>query len=743
MRRMELARGSARSLINQLCNGEQPYTDAEAAENGIDTNVNFLHASKIAHDMRSTLNNGFIKPGYFFTASTDSGPAHRRRDWGATVTKNVNRPMKRSAHYLGTQRDTFAQMTLHGIGPVNWPKKACLYPDSIAICDILVPSSTKVNLENLNHFAIHRKYTPAQLYSMTHGAKIDRGWNMQMVRTALKRIKENNTAATPWNELDNPEKLTELFKANLGYYESDAVPTIGAWDFYYRHEDTENEEWCRRMVLDFEGETYNDKFLFNPGKRIYANSYQELVHFQFADCSNVAPFLYHTVRSLGWLLYAVCHLQNRMGCKFSDAVFEQMMWFFRTSMNDDRERIEKVDLHNMGLIPDGLAFITAQERFTPNVNLINAGMEFYRGIMRDNSSSFLHDTMESGEKDPTATYTMSKVNASAALISAMLNLAYTYQTFQYQEIFRRFCIKDSPYREARKFQENCLRDGVPKEMLDPERWDIEPEKIIGSGNKMLEITMADKLMAAYQLYEPDSQRMILHIYTEANTDDPKLAETLVPLKRQGVSDTIHDAQLSAATLMMGLPLSVKQGINHGEYFETLMQAVGIVIDEVTGTGGNATKEQIIGIQNTILHAEEHLKLIAQNKGAKAQVKQFSDILARAKNAVKGFAQRFMEQQAKKNGSAEPSPEVIAKIAATKITAEAKAQNMREANALKLQIKQQGFVADQARKQQEHQLGMSRRIEETQVENASADLKTTAEILRENKKSVNEPKTTTE
>lgn len=738
-----MVRGENRALINRLVNGESPYTDLEADENNVDTNVNFLHGSKIMHDMRSTLNNGFIKPGHFATCTTDSGPSYKRRDVAATVTKHWNRPLKRSMHYLGTLRDTFAQMASHGIGPVNWSRKDCLYPDSIAICDLLIPSATRVSLDNLNHFAIYRQYTPAKFFEMTHGAKVDPGWNKTMVRQALSKIKDENTSGTPYNWLDNPEKMAELFKANGGYYESDAVPTIDCWDFYYRMDDDAEEKWCRRMVLDFQGNDGNGKFLFNSGKRVYAKSYQELIHIQFADCSNVAPFLYHSVRSLGWLLYAVCHLQNRLGCKFSDAIFEQMLWYFRTSMNDDRERLEKVDLHHLGVIPEGLQFVTAAERFQPNVNLIANGMEFYRGIMRDNSASFLHDTMESGEKDPTATYTMSKVNAAAALISAMLNLAYTYQVAQYRELFRRFCLKDTTYPDAKKFRANCLRDGVPEEMLDPERWDIEPERIIGSGNKLLEITMADKLMAAFQLYDPDAQRTVLHIYTEANTDDPKLAEMLVPLKPKAVSDTIHDAQLAAASLMMGLPVSVKQGVNHGEYFSALMEAVGIIIKDVESAGGVASKSQIIGLNNTILHAEEHLKLLAQHKAEKSRVKQYSDILARAKNAVKAFAQRFMEQQKQKNGSAQPSPEVIAKIAGTKITAEAKAQNMREANQLKLTQKQQAFALDQQRKQQEHQLDMARRIEETQVDNASADLKTTAEILRENKKAVHAPAETTE
>ena len=75
-------------------------------------------------------------------------------------------------------------------------------------------------------------------------------------------------------------------------------------------------------------------------------------------------------------------------------------------------------------------------------------------------------------------------------------------------------------------------------------------------------------MAARNFYDPEAQRQILHIYTEANSDDPNLAELLVPInseQQKGASRSAHDANLAMGTLMLGLPVVLVQGgIHAGE-----------------------------------------------------------------------------------------------------------------------------------------------------------------------------------
>src|SRR5262249_52475926 len=126
------------------------------------------------------------------------------------------------------------------------------------------------------------------------------------------------------------------------------------------------------------GDVYNRKksnFLFNPGKRKYAARREELISFQFADLSAVAPFRYHTVRSLGFMIFAVCQVQNRLRCKFNETVFENMTMLFKVKSMDDAQNALKANLVNKGFIDDSLQFIPASERFQINAALVELGLE--------------------------------------------------------------------------------------------------------------------------------------------------------------------------------------------------------------------------------------------------------------------------------------------------------------------------------------------------------------------------------
>src|SRR6516225_2688755 len=92
-------RGQNRARINQLFNGFPPYSESEVQESGITVNVNSLEGTTIAHDARSQFYGAFLKPGFFFRASTDMGPAHKRQSRSSELTRIVNRPMKRSLDY--------------------------------------------------------------------------------------------------------------------------------------------------------------------------------------------------------------------------------------------------------------------------------------------------------------------------------------------------------------------------------------------------------------------------------------------------------------------------------------------------------------------------------------------------------------------------------------------------------------------------------------------------------------------
>ena len=757
----DFPRSSNRALVDQLFNGFSPFSAEEQTQNRITTNVNWLDGTRIAHDARKQFNGAFQKPGNFFTVKLDSGPLHRRTEWGMTITQEINKVMKSSLPYVEMLRNVFAQVVLHGIGPVTWEDKQGWCPTMQAVSDVLLPSRTLVTMENLSYFTIFRRYTADQLWRMTHGPKVDKGWNMPVVDKCLKWAAQQGVQAGTGNDwIYNPERFQEDIKANSGVYASDLVPTIDAWDFYFKDDSDKEWGWKRRIVLDSPSlaqskaittDTKNligsrNEFLFDPGDRNYASKLGEIIHFQFADGSVVAPFRYHSVRSLGFLLYAVCHLQNRLRCKLNDATFEALLNYFRVSNPDDAERLQKIDLVNLGIIPEGLNFVKPEERWQVNQNLVGQTMLLNRQTMAENSTSYTQDFgLEEGRRgkpEKTATQVTAEVNAATAMVGAMLQTAYTYQEFQYREIARRFCIKNSRDGDVKKFRAACLRQGVPIEYLDADRWTIAAERVIGNGNKQLEIAQTNMLMQYINRYDPDAQRMILRQFTFAATDDAAMTEQLVPFEKTQTTDSVHDAQLSAATMLMALPMGLRQGVNHGEYAATLLGMAKVTIDKIAATGGVGTPEDVAGLQILLGQTIEgepiegngvmnHVNILAQEATNKQESKQLNDALGKLMNEVRAMAQRQQEQQGEQQqGGDQLPPEDAVRLKGALVLAEAKSEILKAQSAQKLEQKGRQFEQRLQQTQARDELQNAQAIRKAQVQEAAKDLEVAGKIQRE-------------
>lgn len=731
MKLADLPRAENRARINDLANGAQPYTDEEAQNNNIQTNVNFLEATKLLLDARRQFNNAFLKPGNFFCVTVDYGPKHKRKNYGKIITRELNKILKTSKKYLELLRSQFASVVLHGIGPAYWPDRERWEPDPMGIEDVLIPSGTLLDMGNLQHFATFQQLTAAQLFKLTQGPRVDPAWNIPLVNKSLKWAMDNYTKDAGYTDYYSPEKVIEAYKQDLGFYGSDAVPTIDCWNFYFWNDSKKHSGWNRRIVLDTSQENARtsdrrslidsrNEFLYDSGDRVYGQKLDQIIHFQFGDLSAVAPFRYHSVRSLGYLVFAVCHLQNRLRCKYADHVFENLMQFFRVANQDELQRVRKLNLVHMGVVPNDLAFVTQAERWQIDRGLVETAIEYNHQMIGESSASFTADyDFGRHNKEETATRTMMKAQSASQMVGALLGLAYEYQQHQYKEISRRFCIKGSKDADVRKFRLAVLKESVPEEAICVDYWNIDAERVLGGGNKSVELNQAQQLMAARPLYDPDAQRLILRDYTLATTDDPGRTEQLVPLEVNHISDSVHDAELGVGTLLAGLKVTPKPGMNFQEYIEVWLTDLGKMVADVDAKGGMTSAEKIKGFTNMSAHIEQYIQLFAQDPEQKQRVKQYSDVLGQINNLIKAFAQRLAEAQQKQmqqaGGNGGVDPESIAKAQATAQQAQLKMQTSQMSHAQKTMQKQQSWQADETRKQQDHEMEMRRQFDQNALD----------------------------
>jgi len=731
-------RSTNRARINLLFNGAPPYTPEEASTNHIATNVNFLEATDADHSARRQISNALTAADPLFTVNVDYGPVHKKAQWGSIITKALNRQLKNSAEYLDLLDGNGASVVLHGIGPSIWEDKERWLPCELGVEDILVPSNTLRSLRNLPFFAVYRSYTVNQLWNMTKGPRVDPGWNMEVVDAALKWIDEatGKLMTDNWKDQWYPEKMVERFKGDGGAYASDMVPTIDCYDFFFWHDNGKQSGWNRRIIIDAWGQPgvgqlapntksptdrradtkfAKGKFLYNSGDRVYADKKEKIIHFQFGDASAVSPFRYHSIRSLGFLLYAVCHLQNRLKCKFNDATFEALMQYFRVNDPADRDRLQKIDLVHMGILPEGLQFVKPEERWKVDQALVSEAIGMNRQSIADHGASFTQDYDEEGGEGETATRTMAKVNSQASMVSSMVNMMYAREVFRNREICRRFCIKNSKDKDVRKFRVQCLKEGVPEEALNSECWDLQMNRVMGGGNKMLEVAIAEKLMAVRAAHPPEAQSEILRIYDAAITGNYKLANSLVPEMPQ-VSDTVHDTEQTFGTFLAGGDVRPRPGLNPVEVVQTMIELISGKVQEILQTDGMGTPQLVNGLSKAVVYTQAYIQQLEMDKTQKAIVKEFGDAIGQASNEIKAFTER--QQQAaqaaqESNGSLDPKD--AAKIQATVITAQTKAQLASQSHAQRTAQRQLQFEQQQKQDAEKHALELQKDAAETAME----------------------------
>ena len=730
MRLADLPRGETRAILNRMYNGEAPFPEDTAEENNIQINRNDLTGVNMLTQARRQWTQAMLKPGNFFTVQFDSGDKNKRREWGHTVTKHANNVLRTSRDYIEQSRASGGTMLLHGMGPTVWKNRRSVVPMPIDIASVLIPTETTIDFDNLPHFSLFHEWTPHQLAKMVYGPSSDPGWNKNLVQAQWsyvrnQLIKAPNVTAFQYM----PERIEELLKQDGAMYGYDAVPTIDVWDCYLRADD-DSGGWYRRIFLDWgptegdykrdtpparkDGAPGDNQFLYTSGRRKFANHINEIVHFQLGDCSCVFPQRYHSIRSLGWMLWGICDLENRLHCKFSEALFEQLMWFFRTAGNADLIRLKKADFFHFGVIPQGIDWVKAQDRFTPDANIVGMGFARFQKLMADNASSFTNDfDAARGAKEMTATETMARVNSINALVSGLMTLAYTYEEFKDREVMRRLCIKGSRDPLAKKFQTLCIQDKVPSEMFDSDLMIISRERSLGAGNKTLEMAIIQFLQQIRKNLGPDAQRRIDHISIETATDDAALAEELAPVEgKPPTSQSTFFAELSTERLMKGLPFEEMSQMVYGDYVQQWLADLARMIGQDVENGNMAKPEDIAGYQNMSKHIQDFLEIMAQDEDERPKVRQYADLLKDLMNHVKAFEQRLIQQMqaASQNGNGENgqiAAETQAKIQADLILAKSKAKIGEQRSAQRMAMDQARFEQEQQNREREHHADIRR------------------------------------
>lgn len=756
-----------RARINRLFNGEVPETDEECEEQNIKTRANWLEGTRIASNATSQINNSLFKGERYFSVQVDKGPPRFRSMMSNVITKEINRELKRSDAYKGARESSNAQVVLHGPGPLVWRNRRGMIPNIAGVDDVLVPSGTILPMgENLDYLSIYREMTWPQLDDAVMGDVVDPGWNKDYTKALLATMyKTGLQPVYQGNRWMMPEKLAEDIKEGSARMASSSLPKLLAWDFFYRDQDSGKIN--RRMILDYANITATglpenasiskpetSNFIYE--KDGYSDDWSEIIHWYIGNCSNVAPYRYYSIRSIGYLLYGPCLIQNKARNRAYDHLFQAFLTLFNNVSDDFREKVNFIDLNNFGILPQGVSMVPASERHQVDWELVNGMFQQTRQLMQESSTGFLPD-MPSGTTGPTMTAyeTMVRQQMAVTYTSAVLNKLGDQSRAEYREICRRVCLPNNPDPMVKRIRKRIRDQGVPDEMMDIEAWDVISELSLGGGSKAVELSMSQALTQEIMpAVGPDAQRDILRQRIVAITDNAMLATTWVPEAPQPESDDAQYAQVAFSVLMLGVPFTTKEGINRTAYVVALMGLMKISLGQVQALiqqpiGLPITADRLAGLANCVKHVEEVVQLMARDPHEQQIAKSLWQALQQMMQGLQQLAKQLMameQEQGQQQGGI--PPETQAKIQERLMLAQTNSKILEQKAQEKLKREDILYSAknlrenakthaDIERENVKTVAGVHRMHAQTRADIAALDLTTQADIIRQQ----NEPKDT--
>ena len=647
MQLIENERARDRALVDVLANGERPYSPQEVEEFQVQFNINWGDLKKSVRDANAQINSALLFKPTLFTATSIGGAPEKRDVYSQKFTTRINKKLKkkkmgREFKFLMKSRN--ASLTLHGPGILWWPNSYDPLPKFTPLENFLVPTDTVLDFSNCTYFDIKVELTPFELYERTKGDDVvDENWNMEQVSLILEGLEEMGTLNTNnYNWVQHPEKMQEIFKQNRCYLNSDSVAKVKL-DYFFSKENDGN--WFLKIFMrEGVGEADSDQFVYTS-EHPFADDLDKIIHFQFGDNSIVPPLKYHSVRGIGTDNYGPAWATNMFRSDLFQHAKEQMRMYLRISDPSDKSRENMVNLQQYGILENGISFVPQAERHQINSDLVDNVIAQCRQNIAENSSQYVQDIDTGTEKEQTLGEAQIRQQTANQNVSTLLKMMYEQETPFYEETVRRWLAPNpTDGSEIDKFQKECIADGIPKELMVPDNWDIEPDRVLGAGDQSLALQQSSTLYQARAGFDPKSQRIISRQFVSTLTQDPSKGMLLVPDEPDNSNDGVKAANDLFGTLMQGVEVDLRQGIEQSSYITTMLGNATKLIQKIQSTDNMGTEQQVSGLAEVLDDVKKHIQILSGDPTQKMFVKQAMDAVGQLENELKGFAQRIQQKK---------------------------------------------------------------------------------------------------
>lgn len=510
-------RGRKRAVIKGMIDGNPPYSAARQKAAGLDwcANLNLMEGDAIMTSSGVPYYSLFNGVEHYAETRTAYQPEHPDHElWHGKIAVRFHNLLKRWTQFDWHMQLASYQMRLHGIGPCFHDRDGDWRFRALSSGQVKVPRKSPSCLDHrIHYFAVIIPYSAVELWERIAdeetAAKV--GWNVEAVKNALKRAAKGVTEGGRW-ETTPWEKYQQAFKNDdlLVSQQSDEI----VCGHLFVQEFAEPGQRCGKIshfivtetAVVGENRKENDDrdFLFKHPNRF--DSYEEVMTCFF---QNIGDGTWHSVRGIAGKAFKHLEVINRLDCRTIDGAFMKSSLVLQSNGSKSADKMQLVQIGPYTLLPANLELKQLQmsgmteeamavSRLLSNKLASNIGQSGSRSLSREDGR---------GEM-PTATQVNQQVAKESSLDHGQMTQFYLTLDQLYTEIFERAADPATTDAEAKRFQEECAEDGVPKKALAEMEF-VRANRASGYGSPQMRQLTDQQMMPLVPMLPEDGKQNFL------------------------------------------------------------------------------------------------------------------------------------------------------------------------------------------------------------------------------------------
>ena len=655
MREMDDIRARKRALVQGLIDGNPPYDQEELKRLGQGQRSNFNPRDAEGHiDARKTSYYTILTnvPCLVEAVCEISDPQDSNMDYGKILAARMDEMLRKWSGFTLNMKLHQSEMVKFAVGPVYFPNETTWKYKAIKHGSLLIPNDADASVDTLEMCCLKSKFRAHELYRLIatkekEAASKKDGWDTDLIKLALMRSNRTVQPKDGSYSTSQYEEVQQMMKNNDYYY------SYGVCDPIYVYHLMVKEYNGKVSHYIMTSEEADNEFLYQKIDR-----YESMEKFIIFFMSDVGDGEFHSVKGLGQKIYATCVVTGRMK---NAAVDGGMLSAGMVIQGDtDSGAVNKMKMVRVGgftIVEKG--FSVLPNAFQPQIKgLMEVTQLLDQNMARNVGLDRPEITDTPGAKQPESLgQEKLKFMREYKLEHSDIDGYYVHLDVLYSEIKDRLLGKKwtevtEGYKERQKFIEDCVKDGMPKQLLDhPELFTVTAARAIGYGSTALAHMVTNDAVAMAPYFDEKGKKAVMYDWLMVRVGRKKANEYLSMKDRNMIPTNEHViATMENNFFEMGVPSVVGVDQMHVihclVHFEPLMKRAQEYIQQASSEPIEKTYPIF---EVAMPHLSEHIDMMKDDPARVNEYKEFfgkfSELAKIYQKMGKDF-QEFINQKAK-------------------------------------------------------------------------------------------------